>query len=542
VNFEILTLCSEDSLACAKSLYSLAKDQLSRQKPVPGLQQKTRMNLLVSDACLLYSMLAMERGAASLAITHAKQCVRLLRRSWANTEEDMRLKTFLPDSSCQKTTEKLAEEPSQLNLSTSNNNVDVSIAQTSSGSTFWNLVAPLFHGLKYLSQLYAHHGMFQETLYYAQQAYKLSTEVGSETHLAMGAAHLGVTWLKSGNLDKGSEFLMVAQQVLTPYEHNRDSAVRMYHLGSMHGLLGDRDAEIIAYDRAQDVLQSLTKATYIALLDKFPDQSNDLHEQMSKLTVSERKAPAARKAVGRTKAAGAKRKTVAQAHSSIEEATSVAEACPQLISLKAMILRDKARALISNNKFAEALAFLDEAETFANTQIDIVDQGLARAKHLLLHSMEQMNADPVYSVLQDSTISFPSVVGPLKAEKHGDRLSITKVSSPRRAPMLRNNRDRAGLKSPALDSFFDKLRQAQEHLTELHSIAIAVAPVAVIHEVSAVLNSVAILLSAAGQVKGKILANPGFASCSIGMFNLDACYFQTKISRNGTNDCKTSRI
>jgi separase len=360
--------------------------------------------------------------------------------------------------------------------------------------------------------------MFQETLYYAQQAYKLSTEVGSETHLAMAAAYLGSIWLKSGNLDKGSEFLMEAQQVSTPCEKNRDTALRMYHLGSMHGLLGDRDAEIVAYDQAQDVLQSLATATYIAFLDKFPDRPSDLHERMPEITVSKRREPASRKALGRPKVAAAKDKTVAQAHSQTEEVPSVAEKCPQLTSLKAVILRDKARALISNKKFAEALEFLNEAEAFAHTQIEIVDQGLARAKHLLLHSVEQMNADPVYSVLQDSTISFPSVVGSSKIEKHGDRLSV-KVSPPRKAQMSRNNRDRAGSKSPAPDSFFDKLRQAQEHLTEVHSIAIAVAPMAVIHKVSALLNSVAILLSAAGQVKGKIPANPGFASCSIGILN-----------------------
>ena len=72
--------------------------------------------------------------------------------------------------------------------------------------------------------------------------------------------------------------------------------------------------------------------------------------------------------------------------------------------------------------------------------------------------------------------------------------------------------------SSDLDSFFDKLRQAQEHLTEVHSMALTVAPVALIHKISALLNSVAILLSAAGQIKGKPLAHPGFASCSIGMF------------------------
>ncbi len=229
------------------------------------------MNLLTSDAYLLYSMLALERGAAPLALTHAKQCVRLLRRAWANVEEALGRKIAFRDSSSQNSMEKLAEELSQLNLSTANMQMDVSVARTCAGSTFWNLVTPLFNGLRYLSQLYAHHGMFQETLYYAQQTYKLSVEVGSETNLAMAAALLGSIWLKSGTLNKGSEFLMEALQISTQCEKNRDTALRMHYLGNMHGLLGDRDAEIVAYDQAHDVLQSLTNATYIEALDKFPD-------------------------------------------------------------------------------------------------------------------------------------------------------------------------------------------------------------------------------------------------------------------------------
>lgn len=465
----------------------------------------------------MYSTLALERGAAPLALTHAKQCVRLLRRAWANTEEEIGRKIRSPESSSQKSTEKLTEEFSQLNLSTTNMPMDVAIARTSAGSIFWNLVTPLFRGLNHLSQLYAYHGMFQETLYYAQQAYRLAVEIESETHLAMAAAVFGSTWLKSGDLEKGSELLMEAQQLSKPCEDNRDTAVRTYHLGNMHGLLGDRDTEILEYDHAHDILQSLTTANYIETLDKFPEQSDDLDEQMSKLTLSKRKTPGTRKAVRHPKISGVKRKIAVQARSPTEE-VSVAEECPQLTSLKAVILRDKAQALISNKQFAEALALLNEAETFANTQMDIVDQGLVMAKYLLLQSVEQMNADPVYSVLQDSTISFPSVVGSSKTEKHGDRLSVAKISPPRKMQMSRSHRDRGSSRSPAPDSFFDKLRQAQERLTEVHSIAVTVAPVAVVHKVSVLLNNIAILLSAAWQVKDKPLANPVFASSFIGRY------------------------
>jgi separase len=499
-------------------MYSLARDQLLGSKSISVMRQRTKMNLLISDAYLMYSMLALERGAAPLALTHAKQCVRLLRRAWANTEEEMGKKVSSPESSSRKSAEKLAEEVSQLNLSTTTMQIDIASGRTSAGSTFWNLVTPLLRGLKYLSQIYAHHGMFQETLYYVQQAYKLSEEVGSETRLAMTAAVLGSTWLKSGNLDKGSEFLMEAQQLSAHCEKNRDAAVQMYQLGNMYGTLGDRDAELVAYDSAKDILECLTKSDYIEGLDKIAEQSHDLEVDMVKLTISKRKTPASRKAASQRKAAPTKCRTVTRANSPIEVVSSVAEECLQLGSLKAVVIRHRAQALMSNKKYVEAIALLNEAEAFTNTQIDIVDQGLAMAKQLLLQSLEQMNADPIYSVLQDSTISFPSVVGVSKIERHGDRLSATKVS-PRKFQTSRNNKDSGASKSPAPDSFLDNLRRAQERLIEAHSIAVTVAPLAVIHRVSALLNSVSILLSAASQVRGKSLANPGFASYSIGKLN-----------------------
>jgi separase len=150
--------------------------------------------------------------------------------------------------------------------------------------------------------------------------------------------------------------------------------------------------------------------------------------------------------------------------------------------------------------------------------MDIVEQGLGMAYQLLIQSMEQMNADPVYSVLQESTISFPSIVGQSRADRStGDRLSVGKHSPTRKLQETKGGKGRARSKSPAPNSFIDKLRQAQEQLTEVHSVALLVAPVSILHTISALLNNIAILLSAAGQVKGKPLAHPGFASCSIGM-------------------------
>jgi separase len=505
------------------------------------LQERTKTNQLVANAYLLYSILALGRGFPQLALLHAKEGVKLLRRTWNIIEERLNLQT----STCshrQTDSEKFAEDFSQLNLSTT------AITNTENyqpfvGPEFWALITPLFRSLSHLAGLYAHHGMFQETMYFAEQAHKLAKKLGSEAHTAIASAYLGSMWLKAGALDKGAEFLMEAKNLGSSKENNRDTALLAYHLGNMQGLLGDRKAELAAYDEVETTLKNLTSQGFINAADQIVDQVEALEENMSQLTVSKKK-PLARSSVTRPKAI-AKRKAVTRVKlTSIEVTSAVVEECPQLMSLKAAVLRQKARALMCTKAFADALSLLHEAEGYSSSQTDAVNHGLAMAKRLLLQSMEQMNADPLYSVLQESTISFPSVVGNFKPDKSsGERSSFTRLSPSGKSKVGKHGPNSAGSKGPTAESFIDKLCHAQEHLIEVHSVALTTAPVAVVHSISSLLNSVVMLLSAADHVKGKSLAQPGFASRFNGMWPCRLCpsHIPANNPRNGENSCTSPR-
>ncbi|OWO98493.1 hypothetical protein B2J93_2228 [Marssonina coronariae] len=534
----------EDHLAAAQAMYTQEKDHMPKSRSTSLLQQRTKMDLLISDAYMIYSSLALERGAAHVALNHAKQCLRLIRRAWANTEGQVRKSPIETESVSKTELEKLTEDISHLSMSTIALPVKSTSDQICAGSSFWALITPLFRSLSHLSTVFAHHGMFQETVYYAEQAYRLVKDVGSDAHLAMASASLGSTWLKAGVLDRGSEYLMEAKQLCSQCEQGRNAVLLTYNLGNMYGLLGESEKEISAYEEAESITKTIGMVDYINSLEKIAASSempDVLEQKLATLTLtSKRKTSAPKKAPARPKAAS-KRKAAARANSPVEVVMSIAEECPQLNSLAATILRQKARALISTKKFGEALVILQGVEHCGLTQLEAVDHGLAMAKQLLFHSLEQMNADPVYSVLQDSTISFPSVVGLTKSlDKHGERLSLAKTSPPRRGQAVRGTRERAGAKSPAPGSFFDKLHQAQEYLTEIQSMAIAVAPMSVVHTTSALLNSVAILLSAAGQVTGKSLAHPGLASSSIENARTLALRRERKVIRGDPTTLKVS--
>jgi separase len=501
----------DDHMACAQTFYVQQKDFLAKSCSTSVLQQRTMMNLLVSNAYAISSSLAHRRGAGHIALSHAKQSLRLLRRAWVNTSNESQAR---PQAGLQVDMDKLTEDISEMSLSNSRISLVENGLEHASRPSLWGLVTPLFRSLTHLSSLFEHHGMFQETSYYAEQAYRFAKETQSDSLLAVASTLLGSVWLKAGSLDKGSDLLMHAEKLLSKSHPSRQSVVLSYNMGLMYSLLGDHIGEVEAYNNAVATIEMLVNSNHIQSIEGINNDPSSLEAQMSSLSLEKQKVVRTRKPATRTKKITT-RKAAVRAKTPVEAIAPVADECPPLMYLKAEILRQKATALMITKKLSDSLQLLDEVDTHYSTHIDPVGHKVLKARHLLLQCFDQMNADPVYSVLQDSTISFPSAVGPLR-EKHGDKLAAGKQSPSRRLQAGRNNRERIASKTPSPDTFFEKLRQAQDLLIEAHAVALALSPVAVIHNVASLLHSVAILLSAVSPTKGKALAYPGTGLCSIG--------------------------
>ncbi|KAF5873611.1 putative cell division-associated protein bimb protein [Botrytis fragariae] len=499
-------------LECAEGAFILERKELEEDKSPLSLQEKTRLNCVVAKASLIRSMLAIEQGGSESALVHAKQSVRLLRRAWATTEAILRKKKLaaVPRDDA----EKVVDGLSQLDISTNKIAGQPQPQDSPSGIGFWPLVAPLFHGLIHLSNLYAHHGLFQETLHYGEQAHELIKSFNFDGQSAIALATLGNIWTKAGNLDKGTNYLTDAEKFYKDGTKGKSSVTVACQIGRLRGMLGDRKAEIACLEEANQTLKTLIDPAFLATLElgdiSAPDVPDTLETGIQTLSISKRKAPAARKTTTRKKLP-VPRKPVVRSKTPTPVESSVSTECPQLDSLRANILWQLADALMSVKKRNEAQVFLDEASKYSNSQLDEVYQGLSEARCLLVRCMEQMVSDPVYSVLQDSTLSFPSVVGSLKGNKnHAENLNPVQQSPPRKTQTSRSGR---GAKSPSPDNLFDKLHRAQEILVETYPVAFLVAPISVMHKITSLLNNVSILLSAAGPIKGR--SQPGLASCSI---------------------------
>jgi separase len=166
--------------------------------------------------------------------------------------------------------------------------------------------------------------------------------------------------------------------------------------------------------------------------------------------------------------------------------------------------------MMLQSKSELAASLLSDARSLPTGHHDIVQQRLSDAKFLLLQAIDEMSADAVFCILQDSTISFPSVAnGPRSADKNLlDRSPGRQIRlSPRKPPKPRLS---------AAADFVDILRQARDSISEVLATAIQQCSTPTIHTISSVLSGIAMLLSAASPVKGKGFAHPHLATYSMG--------------------------
>ncbi|KAI0999160.1 Separin [Podosphaera aphanis] len=492
---------AECNLASAQTYYTEARKYLSLSKSESSLEQRIKTKLLVSNIYDLHSKLALEYGFSQSALDFAKCSVRLLRRAWVNIEHAI------------KHEEKLLRPTSQLEVQSSTENpfeVDFGSSSDSSSSrnfpdqlNFWPIIGPLFRSLSHLSLLFAHHGIFQETLYYAEQSYKLAKQMNSDNYLAIAGTTLGSIWLRGGDMKKCSDLLREAKTLLSDSQKSMNSAVLAYNFGKMHGVLGDHESEIMAYNEAATILSCLlSENSLTSSVSQNVEPEDDLVKQMSQLRL-EKKAVVPR----RTTRAATRGKLVNRVKNPDDVNLSLAEDSPYILGFQLSILREKERVEVLQRRCVDVPKIFDKAEVKLSPT-DMVNHSIILARLLLLHSLEQINTDPVYSILPDSTISFPAILG--TTTKH-DR-SIDKVLSPqRKAIATRSGNEYVNSRNTSADSF-KNLRRAQDSLRDSLSVALTVSPTAAVYKITNLLNSIAMLLSTAGRIKGRPIVHPGFSS------------------------------
>ncbi|KAI9875970.1 MAG: hypothetical protein M1830_007652, partial [Pleopsidium flavum] len=492
------------------------------------LRGRIRLNRLIADAAYVYSLLAFSEGHPETALASAKRCVRLYYRAWSGLElqTSNRTKSTQMDSNGNDLSG-LSESFSILAVSACSVPPIMSSTHESLKSpSFWSLVPSVYRGLTLLSKLFAHQGMFLETIHYTEQTQRVVDAVRAGPWMAHNLAVSGDYWTRGENLQKGHDILDQAQDLTLQMPSTRDTATFYCHLANLHRMRCRWDDEAEAYESADKVLRGLTATGFVEQLQYTLPAVQGLEARMAKLALQDEQScpePAVKRQV-RQRTKDPKKGRDQDPEVLLLKSQSSASECSTLLRVKGDILRQHACAMILRQKLEDATSILMVADGFPKSQQGLIQQRLGTAKQLLLHGLKSMSADAVFCILPESSISFPAVaIGSKSKERQIGERSPTRVyrlSPPRRPNTKSGGRKSGRPKTPVTEDFVDFLYQARETLAEVQIMAVQMCSSNTLHVISNVVSSILMLLSASCSAKAKNSINPYSAVHSRGLNSL----------------------
>ncbi|KAF2089265.1 hypothetical protein K490DRAFT_37691 [Saccharata proteae CBS 121410] len=514
-----------ETLATAQDLAASSPAIADMSKSTASLSSRIRYNQLLADASYVHSLVSLDIGKANEALEYARRCVNVNKRIWASLENRNPLRASGASSEVNDSEiEGLAGGVSKISIASKSSPVIMSMTHESlGGAAFWSFVPSLFRGLTQMSNVFAHEGMFQESIYFADQAAKVAAAVNSNAFIVQNLSFTSRCYIQGSRSEKALEYLDKAQPLIKMLDGNVEKALYHQSRAELQSFLNEDGEALLEYDQAQAVISQLMEPSFAQSLEKLPILDGDLVEKMSemKLTAATTK-PRARKAPVQTAAKttktrkapakpAAKTSTRKTATSKTAPAVkSSSEEYPVLSNMRGDILRSKAGVLLQREKLTEAIALINEAEAMKLGLTSSVQHQSTRFRSLMLEAMKEMAGDFTFNTLPESTLSFPALSRAERkpSEPAGARPSYLLSSPPAPAPARKVGR---GKKASAED-FVAVLQKARECISEVQRQAIQTSSTSTVQRVCGMLNEVTILLSAAVPKGAKGSLHPLYAA------------------------------
>ncbi|KAL2879196.1 separin protein [Colletotrichum sp. CLE4] len=500
-------LANQNSDAAHKMLLQgeVTFEKSSNARKAPRLQRK----LLMARAACLFSRIKWEKGEYQHALFHAKTGVRILIQDW--TKLEARWKDASKSESKQASREGSPDAEESLVTS----DVSTNLIELSDGPDSWALTCGLLRAMLHLSSVYAHLGMFQETVYYAEKAHQVANATNASIYRAQAATWIGSVWLKACKLDKSLGYLNEARQLMaTAVKPTRQTFQLACELSASFGEMRDHENETLLLELAEVTLGTLNSSNRGAITGVNDEQ---VVTKMAKLTI---KAPATRRtratkpAVPTATRATRVTKRVAAPKTKAAAAapkTAVVAANDSTSDLKASMLLYKALVHLSKGDWAAAADLLEEAKQMSTSLRESLRVQIGEATCLIEQGIKQMEGDSVFSVVKESTISYPSIHA--APDKNNTDKTQPTGSSPRKAQGRATSAERRMMKENA--TFVETLEQAQAQLMEAQAAAAISGNGHLVHRISALLQSTGIFLSAASHGTPRNMGGFGYATCSV---------------------------
>ncbi|KAF1366047.1 hypothetical protein EJ07DRAFT_161095 [Lizonia empirigonia] len=528
-------------LAAAECFARADTSFMDLAKSSATVSQRLRYNSILANACYVYSLLTASKGSHKEAARYAKQCVTLNRRMWAALESRVNSQKAAIAESEFSTAEgsiNTAFDP----LASMRDAKGVPIVSSNThdalgGAEFWFMVPSLYRGLMQHSQVFANQGLLQEAIFVAEQAEKVAMATHSPSLMTDNASWQAACWAQSGRPDKAEPLLKALDQ--SP--DRKCLSIVAYHsaVARIHHHSGNFDEEIATYGVLEQLLKDLTSPAYIKSLGAIHPDLDSLALQIAGMSLDASKTkvvkssaptkapkPTPKPTSRPTSRAGAKSATgtrsragtasAASAASTSKPATkgrpksmiaapssetvSTTDQCTTLRALQAEVLHRGVLANLLQNNLEAATDLVERVQELQVGADQDVQHTWAQFKLMLAQSAQQIAADFAFNTLPESTIAFPAIG---TKDRRMSEVMLAKKGAPTAPTKARAGRAKKATAVTKID-FTDTLRQARDHLLEVHALSATHGSNHLFQQVSNALGHITVLLSAVTEARGSL--------------------------------------
>ncbi|KAK1595368.1 peptidase family C50 [Colletotrichum navitas] len=501
ISFTEYQLAAQNSDAAHKMLL---QGEVAFEKASSSIRKASRLQrkLLLARAACLSSRIKWDKGEYQHALFHAKTSVRMLYQDWTKLEARWQM---APEAEPKQSSRQDSSDAEETIIKTE---PSTNLIELSDGPDNWALACALLRSVLHLSSVYAHLGMFQETVYYAEKAHQIANATDASIHRAQAASWIGSVWIKACKLDKSIGYLNEARQLMaTAVKPTRQAFQLACELSASFGEMKDHKNEHLLLELAEVTLGKLNNSSRGAISGV---SNGQVVTKMAKLTL---KAPATKRTRATRAAAPATTRRVAapKTKAAAPSKAVVVASNDKASDLKASMLMYKALVHLSKGDWVDAAALLEEAKQMSSSLRESLRVQIGEAICLIEQGTKQMEGDSVFSVVKESTISYPSIHA--APEKNHAEKTLAMGHSPRKAQGRAASAERKSSKDSS--TFVETLEQAQAQLMEAQAAAAVSGNGHLVHRISALLQSTGIFLSAASQSMPKNIGSFGYATCSV---------------------------
>ncbi|KAJ5709586.1 Peptidase C50 separase [Penicillium malachiteum] len=485
-------------LSTAKALYE--KSQKSDEMSNLSVMSKISWERLIADATFIQSRLSTAQGSMTDALFFAKLSVRLNCRIWAKVEKLAQRKQDKQLAAVGSSdVEAVADSVAKLDLSQNGSSPDLSGSYIQ-GAPFWPHLGSHHTCLLNLATLSAHHGLFQDAIYYGQQALKIDKTLDANVRLVAAQTQLGCYWILGGHVEDGQELLTAASESAKLIQTSVETVSLHMALASLSKVQGQHDKALRWLQEADKAVTAVNSSD-AASISEAPNVAL-LEAKMERLQIrSSRRTPSTSTATAATSTTARRTRATSSATGTAKKASTPKVPLPEvqsnsLLRLKSDVLRQQADCLRALRDYERSARTLTEARQFATARESKVSIEIGESEHLLAEAIRQFASHAVYCVLPESTISLPCLKSPSKgADELAPPVAKPAPTKRARAP-TRGTRSKA---QKASEDFSTMLSKANECLTSVFTDVTVLGSTLESHAASRLMSRISMLSHATTQ-------------------------------------------